>query len=95
MKIANFKRIVTFSMVLILLVSILAPLPGPALAAENEGVDPESLKGCNWMSLISNDRYLNEVNIPGTHDAGMAQAKPYGLVGKLGPSYGRTQNVRY
>jgi|GEM_PF-1149734 len=93
MKIANFKRIVTFSMVLILLVSILAPLPGPALAAENEGVDPESLKGCNWMSLISNDRYLNEVNIPGTHDAGMAQAKPYGLVGKLGPSYGRTQSL--
>ena len=36
MKIANFKRIVTFSMVLILLVSILAPLPGPALAAEND-----------------------------------------------------------
>lgn len=93
MKIVNFKRIVTFSMVLILLVSVLAPLPGPALAAENEGVDPESLNGNNWMSLISNDRYLNEVNIPGTHDAGMAQAKPYGLVGKLGPSYGRTQSL--
>ena len=93
MKKVNLKRIVTFSMVLILLVSILAPLPGPVLAAENEGVDPESLKGSNWMSLISNDRYLNEINIPGTHDAGMANAKPYGLVGKLSPSYGRTQSL--
>lgn len=94
MKKTSLKRIVTFSMVLILLVSILAPLPGSALAAsEASEVDPESLKGNNWMSLISNDRYLNEINIPGTHDAGMAKAKPNGIVGSLGPSYGKTQNL--
>lgn len=29
----------------------------------------ESLTGRNWMSGISGERYLNEINIPGTHDS--------------------------
>ncbi len=31
-------------------------------------VDPETLNGTNWMSGISGDRLLSEINIPGTHD---------------------------
>ena len=31
----------------------------------------ETLSSVNWMSGISGDRYLNEINIPGSHDSGM------------------------
>ena len=31
----------------------------------------ESLSSVNWMSGIPGDRYLNEINIPGSHDSGM------------------------
>ena len=33
--------------------------------------DAESLSSVNWMSGIPGDRYLNEINIPGSHDSGM------------------------
>ena len=32
---------------------------------------PTRLLGNNWMSGISGERYLNEINIPGTHDTAM------------------------
>ena len=31
----------------------------------------KSLSGSNWMSGISGERYLYEINLPGTHDSGM------------------------
>ena len=30
----------------------------------------KNLNGSNWMSGISGERYLNEINMPGTHDSG-------------------------
>ncbi len=33
--------------------------------------DSENLSSTNWMSGIPGDRYLNEINIPGSHDSGM------------------------
>ena len=33
--------------------------------------DTDRLGGNNWMSGISGSRYLNEINIPGTHDTAM------------------------
>ena len=33
--------------------------------------DPDVLTGQNWMSGISGERYLNEINMPGSHDSGM------------------------
>lgn len=32
----------------------------------------QKLKGNDWMSGLSGERYLNEVNLPGTHDSGTA-----------------------
>ena len=32
----------------------------------------QKLKGSDWMSGLSGERYLNEVNLPGTHDSGTA-----------------------
>ncbi len=33
--------------------------------------DTRRITGANWMSGISGERYLNEINIPGTHDTSM------------------------
>nr|MBQ4453184.1 hypothetical protein [Clostridia bacterium] len=50
---------------------------GAAEAAESgktHYIDEYSyLNGGNWMYGIRDDRYLNEINIPGTHDSGCAQ----------------------
>lgn len=35
----------------------------------DEYIDPSTLNGSNWMSGVSGDRLLNEINIPGTHDS--------------------------
>ena len=39
--------------------------------------EPDWLNGSNWMSGISDDRRLNEINIPGTHDSGCASVWGY------------------
>ena len=39
--------------------------------ADGTTVDARKLTGANWMGGISGDRYLNEINIPGTHDTAM------------------------
>lgn len=36
--------------------------------------EPGMLSSHNWMSGISGERYLNEINIPGSHDSGMKEA---------------------
>ena len=35
------------------------------------------LNGTNWMSGIRDDRYLHEINIPGTHDSGCSEVWNY------------------
>jgi len=42
---------------------------------ESQIVDYYSISDKNWMSGISGDRRLNEINIPGTHDSGMRSTK--------------------
>lgn len=34
----------------------------------------DDLDGTNWMSALPDDRYLYEINIPGSHDAATATA---------------------
>jgi predicted outer membrane repeat protein len=42
---------------------------------ESQIADYSSISDKNWMSGISGDRRLNEINIPGTHDSGMRSTK--------------------
>ena len=39
--------------------------------------DSDALCSQNWMSGISGERYLNEINMPGAHDAGMRRIEYY------------------
>ena len=39
--------------------------------------DSDALCSQNWMSGISGERYLNEINMPGAHDAGMHKIEYY------------------
>ena len=54
--------------------------------------DETKLTGSNWMSGISGDRYLNEINIPGAHDAGMARVKTFGNLASASEKYAKTQS---
>ena len=54
--------------------------------------NPNRLSGSNWMSGISGDRYLNEINIPGTHDTSMNNVSSKGcLAGDIGKMQAKTQ----
>ncbi|MCR4610261.1 MAG: hypothetical protein K5644_00025, partial [Lachnospiraceae bacterium] len=100
------KRMISISMALLMVVSLLMPLSGTTRAAAEEDVvdtstkgvivgdtvDPDKLTGTDWMSMISNERYLNEINIPGAHDAAMAIYSSNGVAGNFYPSYAKTQN---
>ena len=60
--------------------------------------DGDKLSGRNWMSGISGDRYLNEINIPCTHDSGMNSVRNVTMssVGSyLGYSKNAKTQVRY
>ena len=53
----------------------------PYLGRQDQvNTDPGNLSSVNWMSGIPGDRYLNEINIPGSHDSGMndVQKNPWG-----------------
>ncbi len=53
------------------------------------------LSGPNWMSGLSGERYLNEINIPGTHDSSMNHVSSKGcLSGEIG-KYQATTQVEY
>ena len=50
------------------------------------------LSGPNWMSGVSGERYLNEINIPGTHDTSMKNVSGKGcLAGSIGVWQATTQ----
>lgn len=53
--------------------------------------DYYSLTGANWMSGISGERRLNEINTPETHNACTCDVSPYGATVKYGPEYYETQ----
>ena len=55
--------------------------------------DEISVGATDWMSGIPGERYLNEINIPGAHDAGMKRTYTYGDVAELGHKYAKTQEL--
>ncbi len=62
------------------------PFLGPDATFET---DWNSLQGYNWMSGISGERRLNEINIPGTHDSAMHIASD--LNESIGDIFGGTK----
>ncbi len=61
---------------------------------QNERVNTnvKSLSPANWMSGVSGERYLNEINIPGTHDTAMNNVSSFGcLSGDIGAARAKTQ----
>ncbi len=78
----NRKRILTAAIAIALVLLVGGPitawslgavgqLNSSQLAAQASGPDVSKLTGENWMSAIPDDRYLYEINIPGTHDSSM------------------------
>ena len=67
-----FNRIISVGLITALLMSMF--LFGGAYAAD-VAVGKGSLNGKNWMSGIPDDRYLCEINLPGTHDSATAYCK--------------------
>ena len=67
-----FNRIISAGLITALLMSMF--LFGGAYAAD-AAVGKGSLNGKNWMSGIPDDRYLCEINLPGTHDSATAYCK--------------------
>ena len=52
------------------------------------------LSPTNWLAGISGERYLNEINMPGTHDSSMCNVSHKGCpTGKLGATFAQTQKV--
>ena len=59
---------------------------------ERVNTNVNSLGPTNWMSGVSGERYLNEINIPGTHDTAMRDPSSFGcLAGKFGAAQAQTQ----
>ncbi|MCR4660607.1 MAG: hypothetical protein K5765_01240, partial [Clostridia bacterium] len=50
---------------------------GAFISKENQIASSDKVSGKNWMSAISGERKLNEINIPGVHDAAMNSVKGY------------------
>lgn len=51
-----------------------------------------TVDGTNWMSKIPGDRYLSEINMPGTHDSGMVFASSGNTLVDMGKVFAITQN---
>lgn len=69
------KRIVSFLLIFVLLVSLVPQLPEKAAAAESKSrgsVDITKLNLNNWMYYLSDNIPINQINLPGTHDSGTA-----------------------
>lgn len=59
------------STVLAVIICITAMLfPFQAMAYTTNSTLGNNLTGANWMSGISDDTYLSDISIPGTHDSG-------------------------
>lgn len=53
--------------------------------------DTRRLFSDNWMAGISGERYLNEINIPGTHDSGCRKTITYDMLYQPFNRYAQTQ----
>lgn len=70
----------------------------PFIEKDDQVADPATLTGRNWMSGISGERHLNEINISGSHDSAMNEVRSYRTSSKGsffgGADYAKTQ-VRF
>lgn len=64
------------------------PTPGYIPISWSSTQDPKK-----WMSVLPGDRYLSEVNMPGTHDSGMCYATSGNTLVDLAKSFALTQNT--
>ncbi len=67
-------RLISAGMIYALLTSVIL-FGGASSPAEGLTDGAGSLSGKNWMSCISDDRYIYEINLPGTHDSTTAFSK--------------------
>ena len=67
-----FKRTLSAGLIAVLLMSSLS-FGGVYAASDADG--ESSLSGRSWMSAIPDDRYICEINLPGTHDSATAYCK--------------------
>ena len=67
-----YNRSIAAGLISVLLMSVFSF--GSAYAADMAAGE-NSLNGKNWMSGIPDDRYLCEINLPGTHDSATAYCK--------------------
>ncbi len=67
-----FNRIFSVGLITAFLLGVFSF--GGVYAADNAAVE-DSLNGKNWMSAIPDERYLYEINLPGTHDSATAYCK--------------------
>jgi len=93
MKKRSIKQILAAMLVMIM---VAAPITMPAeIIHANDwsslGVDVGELDGTNWMGGISGERYLHEINIPGSHDSCMKNAWTAYLYAKAGYNGAITQ----
>ena len=68
----------------------------PFIDRENQmRADTDTLNGRNWMAGISGERYLNEINLPGAHDAGMKNVQRIGVAYDLTSTLGKVLGIGY
>ena len=68
----KIKKAICAVWIIAVLLSTVSPGGAYAKAADNSSAD---LNGKNWMSGIADDRYIYEINLPGTHDSTTAYCK--------------------
>lgn len=95
-----FKRLLCFLLATSIIITLLPPIQILSLTSNNdmakedeEAVSISDLNGTNWMSQIPDERYLHEINIPGTHDGSMAVIGTAGNISDKMYEYARTQTL--
>ncbi|MBR1763445.1 MAG: hypothetical protein IJ731_08810 [Eubacterium sp.] len=69
------KNIICIILSAVLCMSMFSFVGAYAAVADNSSVGYENLNGKNWMSGIADNRYICEINLPGTHDSATAYCK--------------------
>jgi len=70
-----FKNIICIVLSVALWMSVFSPGSAYAATADASMRSVEGLNGNNWMSGIADDRYIYEINLPGTHDSATVYCK--------------------
>ena len=88
----RLQQLLAFALIFVMCMTMLTLIPKETKAKEAEyGGDPSVLTGANWMSGISGDKMLYEINIPGTHDASMTWVYAPSYAAHTMHQYARTQ----